>query len=293
MIQGFLVPEPTIRACTMSDGYRLHYRHWAPAGKPVARIVALHGIQSHSGWYEYSTRKLCEAGYEISFLDRRGSGMNERARGDTPHQERWINDVVQVLGEVRAAARLQLPSCPVVLLGVSWGGKPAVVTAARRPELVDGLALLYPGLCPRIGPWPHQRLQLRMAETLGIRKMLLSVPLRDPALFTGDPLWQEYIRQDPLALHEVTVRFLLANRELDRLVRMAPGHLQVPTLLMLSGKDRIIDNQATRNYFARCACLHRMQIEYPESQHTLEFESDRDRFIQHLLQWLQLIVDGV
>ena len=287
------VTHPVIRTFRMSDGYRLHYRHWVPAGRPLARIVALHGIQSHSGWYEYSTRKLCEAGYEVYFLDRRGSGMNEVARGDTPHHERWINDVVQFLGEVRATTTRDLPGCPVVLQAVSWGGKPAVVAAARRPELLDALALLYPGLCPRIGPWPHQRLQLRLAEGLGIRKKLVPVPLRDPALFVGDPKWQEHIRHDPLALHEVTVRFLLANRELDRLVRQSPERLSRPTLLMLSGKDRIIDNRATRRYFARCGASHLTQIEYADAQHTLEFEPDRDRFIGHLLQWLKLMVEGV
>lgn len=283
------MPEPIIRTFTMSDGYRLHYRHWVPEGKPRARIVALHGIQSHSGWYEYSTRKLCEAGYEVAFVDRRGSGMNEQSRGDTPHHERWINDVVQVLGETRAKS----PSCPVVLLGVSWGGKPAVVAAARRPELVDGLALLYPGLCAKVRPWPHQRLQLRLAEYLGIRRKLVPIPLRDPALFVSDPRWQGYLRQDPQSLHEVTVRFLLANRELDRMVRQAPDRLQVPTLLMLAGKDRIIDNDATRQFFATCASRHQVRIEYPDAQHTLEFEADRDRFIRHLLQWLELIVEGV
>src|SRR5262245_51384195 len=136
----------------MSDGYCLHYRHWVPEAPPQARIVALHGIQSHSGWYEYSTRKLCDAGYEIYFVDRRGSGLNQESRGDTPHQERWISDVIQVLSEVRYLSRGDLTRRPLVLLGVSWGGKPAIVTAARRPDLVDALALLYPGLCPQIHP---------------------------------------------------------------------------------------------------------------------------------------------
>lgn len=289
--------QPSIRTFLMSDGYRLHARHWMPAGRAKARIVALHGIQSHSGWYEYSSRKLCEAGYELFFVDRRGSGLNEPARGDTPHEERWISDVVQVLGEVRSRSQdesqHESQRCPVVLMGISWGGKPAVVTAARRPELVDALALLYPGLCTRIGPWPHQRLQLRLAEQLGIREKRVPVPLRDATLFAGDPIWQEYIRQDPLSLHDVTVRFLVANRNLDRLVRKAPEHLAVPTLLMLAGRDRIIDVPATRRYFARCACRHRVQIEYADAEHTLEFEPERDRFIGHLLQWLRLIVEGV
>lgn len=287
------MPEPIIRTLTMSDGYCLHYRHWVPVGPPKARIVALHGIQSHSGWYEYSTRKLCDAGYEVYFVDRRGAGMNQQSRGDTPHRDRWINDVAQVLSEVRYLSRNNQTRCPLVLMGVSWGGKQAIAAAVRRPDLVDALALLYPGLCPKIRPRLRKRVKLRLAEAIGARKSLVPVPLRDPALFAGERVWQEYIQNDPLSLHEVSVRFLIQNRELDRLVQKIPEQLTAPTLLMLSGQDRIIDNAATRRYFARCACLHRTQIEYPEAHHTLEFEPDRDRFIRDLIQWLQLIVDGV
>lgn len=284
---------PVVRSFRASDGYRLHYRHWSPPGPVRGEIVALHGIQSHSGWYEFSSRQLCEAGFEVHFLERRGSGMNEAARGDALHAERLIYDVIQFLAEVRGRRATAPPSVPLILQGVSWGGKTAVVAASRRPDLVDGLALLYPGLCPRIGPRPHQRLQLRLAECLGIRRKRVPIPLRDPALFAGDPYWQEYIRQDPLALHAVTVQFLLANRELDRLVRHAPEHLHVPTLLMLAGRDRIIDNSRTRRYFARCRSLHRVQIEFPEAQHTLEFETGREQIVRQMLQWLHWIIAGV
>ena len=53
-----------------------------PANGIKAHIVALHGIQSHSGWYTWSSRKLAEAGFAVHFTDRRGSGLNWQARGN-------------------------------------------------------------------------------------------------------------------------------------------------------------------------------------------------------------------
>jgi alpha-beta hydrolase superfamily lysophospholipase len=283
----------TIENFTASDGYRWQFRHAVPAASPPkAHLVALHGIQSHSIWYEYSTRRLCDAGYEISFLDRRGSGMNTVDRGHAAHWERLMNDVVQFLNSVRwrigsmgdAARR------PIVLLAVSWGGKLAAVTAARRPDLIDALALLYPGLCAKVRARWDQLVRLRMAEGLDIRRKLVPIPLRDPALFTGDPAWQEFIRQDERALHDVTTSFLIANRDLDRLVPEAATAIRCPVLMMLAGRDRIIDNDATRSYFERLGTSNKRLIEYPSAQHTLEFEPDRDVFIADLIQWLDEFV---
>lgn len=270
-----------------ADGYRLHYRHWLPQQpQPLCRIVALHGIQSHSGWYEYSSRRLCEAGCELFFLDRRGSGMNEADRGHAESSELLIDDVVRCLSQARERGGSDQHRVPVVLLAVSWGGKLAVHVAARRPDLVDGLALLYPGLRARVRATWWQNSQLTLAARLGIRQKKVPVPLSDPALFTNDRQWQTFIRHDPLALHEVTVSFLLANRRLDRGIATCGANIRCPVLLLLAGQDRIIDNRATRQCVAAFASPETSIRQYPLAAHTLEFERDRDVFIDDLSSWI-------
>lgn len=279
--------EHEISTFTASDGYALRYRHWRPTDeRPAGYVVALHGIQSHSGWYEYSSGRLCESGFDVRFLDRRGSGLNEPDRGHAPHHERLIGDVAQFLAEVRHDRDQTAPASPVVLLGVSWGGKLAAVTCARRPELVDALALLYPGICARIGPRLHERFLLQLAMRVGAGRRKTPIPLDDPALFTGQAEWQRFIRDDPLALREATVAFMQASCELDRLARRAPDRIRCPVLMMLAGNDRIIDNAASRRYVERIASADRRLIEYPEAAHTLEFEPNRDEFVNDLIAWL-------
>lgn len=285
------IPTHQVRVFKASDGYRLHYRHWTPAGTPRAVLVALHGIQSHSGWYEYSTRRLCQAGYEVLFLDRRGSGMNEPDRGHVVHYERWLHDVAQVLADIRGRESQTARKVPTVLMAVSWGGKVAAAVAARRPDLVDALALLYPGICPRLKARVDQKLRLRLGEALGVVRKTVPIPLSDPALFTAEPRWQEYIRNDPLALHDVTVGFLLANRDLDRWNASNPQSITLPTLLMLAGRDRIIDNPATRRYLTQTRANLQTIVEFPQAQHTLEFEPNRDDFIDRLLRWFDFTLD--
>ena len=281
--------SPRIEESIASDGYRLKYRHWSPAGAPRAYVVALHGIQSHSGWYEASSRRLCEAGCEVRFLDRRGSGQNETDRGHAPHPDRLVNDVVQMLGDVCWEREKTAPEAPVILLGVSWGGKLAAVISARRPELIDGLALLYPGLKARVrANWWERRL-LKLGLALGADRKLVPIPLDDPALFTGEADWQEFIRTDPLALKEATVSFLQCSVELDAELDRIPEALRCPMLVMLAGRDQIIDNAATRRYLSRAKTPHLVLREYPEARHTLEFEPGREEIFNDLIDWIQSV----
>jgi alpha-beta hydrolase superfamily lysophospholipase len=273
-----------------SDGYRLSIRHWRPEHPPRGFVVALHGIQSHGGWYEYSSQRMCDAGYDVLFVDRRGSGMNAARRGDAPHGDRLINDVLQVLAEARRRREQIGSQIPVVLLAVSWGGKLAAITAARRPELVDALALLYPGLCSRVQPTTIQRARLRLARKLDIRTKRIEIPLNDPALFTAEPRWQEFIRHDPLALREVTSGFLLAHQDLTCESLAAAPSIRCPMLLMLAGRDRIIDNAATKDWAHRLATRELTLHEYPDAQHTLEFEAQPEQFVADLLMWLERAV---
>ncbi|HLJ11088.1 MAG TPA: alpha/beta fold hydrolase [Planctomycetaceae bacterium] len=279
--------QPQIRTYIASDGYRLHYRHWEPAGAtPRAIIVALHGIQSHSGWFTYSSGRLCQAGFEVFYLDRRGSGMNEPSRGHVEDYKMLLADVSQSLADIRRARNRADPPPPVILLGASWGGKLAAIVAARNPEVIDGLALLYPGLCSRVRARWDQNLRLKLAEWLRIRNKRVRVPLDDAAFFTDEPRWREFIRSDPLALHEVTVSFLLANRDFDRLLASCPAAIHCPVLLMLAANDQITDNEATRRYVAQFSSQDASVIEYPHARHALEFEPDRDKFIDDLIAWL-------
>lgn len=282
--------SPQIEHIVASDGYPLSTRHWRPAQSPRGFVVALHGIQSHGGWYEYSCQQMCNAGYDVLFVDRRGSGMNAARRGDAPHGDRLINDVVQVLAEVRRRRDQVGSQIPVVLLAVSWGGKLAAITAARRPELVDALALLYPGLCSRVQPTSMQRARLWLARKLDIRNKRIEIPLNDPALFTAEPRWQEFIRLDPLTLRDVTSGFLLAHQDLTRESLDAASAIHCPTLLMLAGRDRIIDNAATREWSRALGTRELTLHEYPDAQHTLEFEPHPEQFVADLLAWLGTIV---
>ncbi len=275
----------TVETFTAGDGYRWRYRHYS-APEPRARVVCLHGIQSHSGWYTHSCRRLAQAGYDVDFLDRRGSGLNEQDRGDAPGFRRLLDDIAEFLRPLRGGADAKPQAAPLVFLAVSWGGKLAAALQRRHPGLVDGLALLCPGFCPRVAPSRKERLKILWARLTAPRR-LFPVPLNDPELFTATPRWQQFVRDDPLALRQATARLLIESARLSGYLRFwAARAVRVPVLLLLAERDRIIDNARTRAFVGRFPAADKEVIEYPGAHHTLEFEPEPDVWLGDLLRWL-------
>ncbi len=268
--------EAALESFTAGDGYVWRYRRYEPAGTPRASVVMLHGIQSHGGWYGDSCGELADQGYAVSFLDRRGCGLNESERGDAPSFRRLLDDVAEFMANQPR---------PRFLAGISWGGKLAVSLQRRRPGMTDGLILLAPGLCPHIRPPLRQRLPIIVSRLFAPRRRF-PIPLNEPELFTANPERQEYIGDDPLALREATARFLFESSRMDVYLRFAARHVTMPVLLLLAGADRIIDNVATRRFAVRFPQIDRTVIEYADAHHTLEFEPGGPPFVRDILRWL-------
>ncbi|HEV3146090.1 MAG TPA: alpha/beta fold hydrolase [Gemmataceae bacterium] len=262
------------------DGYRWHYRHFLPKPRPKARVVCLHGIQSHGGWYEASCRRLRDEGCDVFFLDRRGSGLNPEARGDTPSFRRLLDDVGEFLQTLRGPG-----SPPLFAAAISWGGKLGAGIDYRFPALIDGLALLAPGFCPLVRLSRIQRVAIAMTA-LTSPNQFFPIPLDDPALFTASPQWQKFISSDPLALRTATARFLFQSARFDWFLKRAVRRVRVPVLLQLAGKDQIIHNAQTRRFLGRFGSRYVRIFEYPEAEHTLEFEPPPQTHLDDLCAWI-------
>ncbi len=266
---------------TTRDGYSLAARVWKPS-KASVRVIVIHGIVSHSGWYLRSCQYLAEQGLEVHAMDRRGSGVNFRERGDARNVEQWLNDFDDYLSGLNA-------KLPTVVIGISWGGKLAALLAARcsmstesKPAGLIGVGLICPGI------YAYQQVSLtkqwlvRAAAKAGFGNLRVPIPLADPALFTNSDFYKAYIHDDPFTLKRITIRFTVADLELNRLVRSCAEQIQLPIFLMLAGQERIVDNNRTQTFWNRVGSFHKALIEYPDAAHTLEFEKDPSKYFQDL-----------
>jgi acylglycerol lipase len=269
---------PRIDFYTAEGGRRLALRTWEANPTPKARLVFLHGITSHSGWYARSCEALARAGFDVHFLDRRGSGLNVEQPGDVDAWATWIDDVAAYLEPLRG--RL-----PTLLCGISWGGKLAAAVARRHPGLIQALALICPGLYSPHEPGLLKRMALAVPAPDRRQNRRVKIPLERPSLFTDSDAWQQFIAHDPLTLRRVSWRFAREDRYLTRYARGAAPYLHMPLLLVLAGRDRIVDNARTRAFFNRTGSRVRTLIEYPNAAHTLEFETEPEPYFADLASW--------
>ena len=216
----------------------------------------LHGIISHAGWYHASSRFLAEQGHTVHFMDRRGSGRNEPFRGDVDHWTRWAEDVEDYVSTLS-------PNRPVVIAGISWGGKLVIALARRGNIPIDGIMLICPGMFAFQFPSRTKYALLNGLAKVGFSKLRVPIPVQDPALFTTVASWQDFIREDASTLRKVTVRFALADREMTAYAQAEPEAIEAPTLLILAGNDRMVRNDDTRDYFDRLATQQREYVCFP------------------------------
>ena len=270
-------PPPESVRVRASDGVELHVARYA-AESPRAVVVAAHGIQSHAGWFDRSSRQMAEAGLEVWFTDRRGSGRSGGDRGHARGGERLLRDLDAVMAETPS-------DVPKFLLGVCWGGKLMAAAASARGDIA-GLALLYPGLFPKVGSNPWNWLLLKGAKFIGVQRRPTRLPL-SPELFTNDPAWQSAIRSDPLALTEVSVGLVRSGLDLDRM--RSSVRVSVPVFCAVAGRDRVIRNRPLRGWLEAVKTPVEI-IEYADARHVLEFEASRERSTADFIAWADRVL---
>jgi pimeloyl-ACP methyl ester carboxylesterase len=273
----------------LSDGYKTPaHVYTAQAAQPQRRdpVVYLHGIQSHPGWFSGSAGYLASFGHPVLLPTRRGSGANTVARGDAASAELLLEDVAACC----RAAMAMFGAPRVGLVGVSWGGKLAAAFCLRRwPGVeVGSLTMVAPGIVSKVDVPLSRKLAIALAmlrrPAPGAPRgtAMFDVPLSDVELFTDNPPMRDYLARDPYRLHRATARFLFASRRLDSMLRAASAELSLPTTLLLAGRDRIVDNDAT-GWIIDHLTASKAHVEQLDAAHTIEFEPNPAAFHAALL----------
>ncbi|MFW5857435.1 MAG: 2-dehydropantoate 2-reductase [Planctomycetota bacterium] len=256
------------RILRLEDGRSVHCRVWTPqAATSVDHgILLLHGVESHSQWFEEIAPALCAREIAVYAPDRPGWGASPGRRG---HLESY-DDAVGFVEELTSMIRLRHEH--VHLGGLSWGGKLALYTAIRRPFLCESLILIAPGIEMRGRVPLGTRLRIAGSLLFGSGRAEVRLPIRDDD-FTRRQDRNSYIRTDTYRIRETTASFCLESLKMDRFLEEQIARLRIPVCLLLAGDDVIVDSAAAEKLVSLAGSPRKAVHWHENAAHSLVFET--------------------
>jgi len=127
--------KQTVSTFRNLKGQNIFYRNWSAEGTAKGILLIIHGLNSHSGYYQNFAMQLNESNFEVYAIDLCGRGQSDGERyyiGD-------YNDLIADIDLFFNIASTTHPTLPVFLFGHSAGGLFASIYALHHPTKLAGL----------------------------------------------------------------------------------------------------------------------------------------------------------
>jgi len=221
------------------DGASLPVRHWLPKTEPRAVIIALHGFNDYSRFFDTPGEYFSKQGIACFAYDQRGFGMAPK-RGLWAGGETYTKDL-QVLVRL---VKQRYPKRPVYLLGESMGGA-IVITAMSQADMPDvaGVILAAPALWARSTmPWYQTGLLWTLAHSLP----WLTLTGEGVHVVASDNIdMLRALGRDPWVIKATRVETVYGLTDLMDAAFNSAATLRGNTLMLYGEKDEIIPKEPT------------------------------------------------
>ncbi|HEY9680939.1 MAG TPA: alpha/beta fold hydrolase [Oculatellaceae cyanobacterium] len=256
-------------------------------------ILYLHGIEGHSQWFEPTAKVLRESGVTIYATDRRGAGLNTAHRGDIPDLKTFLCDVEMMLRKID----LMHPGKPIVLFANCWSAKAAAVLANRAhrysdkkpPVKLAGLIMTCPAIVTKADFDPFTKLKIAFCTFASerLKQRLWPIPLTTEML-TDNPVYKQYLEEDPLRLKYATARFFRETFILGLLAQLVARSIEIPLLVLQAENDQIVDIERLSAWFQAVGSKDKQWKLFARSAHSLDFDATWfNDYTELLVQWLR------
>ncbi len=285
-----------------SQSFKLHALVFK-AENPKAVLVAIHGMQSHSGWF-LSGPELAERGITTLAYDRRGSGLSEGQRGHAYTSEDFLDDLAAAVRE----AKLLAPGLPIHLHANCFGVRIAIPYVVHKDVSSEIRSVIFtaPGvaMAKKADYSFSERLCIPFIDNgiasgncaqLSPRPFYVRSPLEDELFVSSGPWLTDFVNSDEYALRELTAGFLMATNKLTAQMNadIAPqgGHqgsaFKTPMLMILGSSDVMVNNAKIDQLLYNVHPGQKQRLVLP-CQHGLEFcgESGVQQYRDAMVNWI-------
>ena len=227
------------------DGAHLPFRHWLPKTEPHAILIALHGFNDYSRFFQLPGEYLSKQGIACFAYDQRGFGAAPK-RGLWAGSAAYSQDLLTLVRLIKQ----RYPNRPIYLLGESMGGA-VVITAMSQTDMPDvaGIILVAPALWARSTmPW----YQTSVLWTLAHSFPWLSLTGKGVRVMPSDNI--EMLRalgRDPWVIKATRVETIYGLTDLMDEAFESATLLNGNTLMLYGEKDEIIPKKPTYAFLQR------------------------------------------
>lgn len=270
--------QPQTSTLKNKAGLKLFTRTWLPEKHARGAIVIVHGLNSHSGYYQWVAEQLTTLDYAVYALDLEGHGQSEGERFYVQSINDYVNDVDELVGVAKAAHE----GLPIFMLGHSAGGVVACLYVLEYQNKIDGL------ICESFAyqlPAP----QFALAILKGVSHVaphLHTIKLKNED-FSRDPAVVELMNNDPLIAHEsqptkTMEQLVLADERLKK-----DFHLITLPLLILHGtKDNAAKYSGSQFFYDHAGAVDKTLKLYEGHYHDLLNDLDKEKVMADIQDWL-------
>lgn len=258
------------------------YRSWLPkTDHPHVVLFCIHGLGLSSKSFSDFGRRMAGAGIPTYAMDVRGFGgwtkEPEKAHVDF---DACLLDVEQALKTLHQA----YPGIPVFVVGESMGGAIAIQSAARYPDLVNGLISSVPSSTERASSFlKGGAIMVFESAENPTGKSDISAVIVERSV--SNPNKQKRIKNEPLN------RSKLSKGELTQFQRfmavthdVAPNVERTPALVLVAYKDKLVSPYGSIDLLSEMTSPTKLLLMDGNSDHLMLEEDQLSPHVERLLK---------
>ncbi len=261
------------------SGFKIFTRIWLPDGDVDGVIIIAHGLNSHSGYYQWVAEQFTSNNYAVYAFDQQGRGQSEGERFYTDNIYDTVADVDHTV-EMATKAHSNLP---VFLLGHSAGGVLACLYALEHQDKLRGL------ICESFAfkvPAPDFALAI-LKGVSHIAPHFHTIKLKNED-FSRNPEVVAIMNNDPLIKDEsqpskTMEQLVIADERLEKEF----SKISLPVFILHGTHDKATKPGGSQFFYDNTGSIDKSLKFYEGHYHDLLNDLDKEIVMNDIIEWVK------
>lgn len=261
-----------------NNGQKIFYRSWQTT-LPKASIVLVHGLNSHSGYYQSFAEQLNNKDFEVYAIDLVGRGNSEGERYYIPDFQAVVEDIDKLVSITQNTN----PTLPVFLLGHSAGGVFASLYATKYQHKLKGL--ISESFAFQVPAPGFALATLKFLANFIPHTRVVQLKNKD---FSRDKTIVSTMNNDPLLANEKQPTKTMQQLVLaaDYLKKEMPN-ITIPLLILHGTADNATKPSGSQYYYDNAPSQDKTLKFHKGHYHDLLNDLDKEVVVNDILEWLE------